>query len=173
MLLPSSRPQALTRILRECAPADLCRHRLLGTRQWLPVPCGGCPRRPLSRRRLRLLGPRQWLPIPCGGCPRRPMSRRRLLLLGPRQWLPVPCGGCPRRPMSRRRLLLLGPRQWLPSPVEVAPAGLCRVVASFFTFCYFLTETRSFFRQRWPRFDWIFDFISFDEIFLRFYYYYK
>ena len=45
------------------------------------------------------------LPVPNGGCPRRPMSRPRLLLLGPRQWLPVPCGGCPRRPMSRRRLL--------------------------------------------------------------------
>ena len=45
-------------------------------------PCGSCPRRPLSRRRLRLLGPRQWLPVPCGGCPRRPWSRRRLRLLG-------------------------------------------------------------------------------------------
>ena len=67
-----------------------------------PRPCGGCPRRPLSRRRLLLLGPRQWLPVPCGGCPRRPLSRRRLLLLSPRQWLPVPCGGCPRRPLSRR-----------------------------------------------------------------------
>ena len=65
---------------------------------------GGCPRRPLSRRRLLLLGPGQWLPVPCGGCPRRPLSRRRLLLLGPRQWLPVPCGGCPRRPLSRRLL---------------------------------------------------------------------
>ena len=64
-------------------------------------PCGSCPRRPLSRRRLRLLAPRQWLPVPCGGCPRRPLSRRRLLLLGPSQWLPVPCGGCPYRPLDQ------------------------------------------------------------------------
>merc|ERR1712024_200446 len=84
--------------------------------------------------RLLLLGPRQWLPDPCGGCPRRPLSRPRLLLLGPRQWLPIPCGGCPRRPQSRRRLLLLGPRQWLPVPCGGCPAGLCRVVASFFSY---------------------------------------
>ena len=102
-------------------PMSRRRFRLLGPRQWLRVPCGGCPRRPLSRRRLRLLGPRQWLPVPCGGCPRRPLSRRRLLLLGPRQWLPVPCGGCPRRPLSRRRLRLLGPRQWLPVPCGGCP----------------------------------------------------
>ena len=39
----------------EVAPAGLCRvvaSILLGPRQWLPVTCGGCPRRPLSRRRL-------------------------------------------------------------------------------------------------------------------------
>ena len=54
---PFSRPQAVApRPLWtvEVAPAGLCRVAscLHGPRQWLPVPCGGCPRRPLSRRLL-------------------------------------------------------------------------------------------------------------------------
>ena len=66
----------------------------LASASWNVAPSGLC-------RRLLLLGPRQWLPVPCGGCPRRPLSRRRLRLLGPRQWLPVPCGGCPYRPIDQ------------------------------------------------------------------------
>ena len=57
----------------EVAPAGLCRVAsscLHGPRQWFPVPCGGCPRRPLSRR---ILSSRPH-PRPClgllGGCSR-------------------------------------------------------------------------------------------------------
>ena len=108
----------------------------IGPRQWLPVPCGGCPRRPLSHRLCLLsvfsaVGPRQWFPVPCGGCPHRPLSPRRLLLLGSRQWLPDPCGGCPRRPMSRRchhssRPQAPRPLWRLASPAYVSSASFFR-----------------------------------------------
>merc|ERR1711884_66097 len=124
----------------EVAPAGLCRvvePILHGPRQWLPGPCGGCPRRPLSRRRTnssrpQAVAPRplwrlpppasvassnQFFTAPGSGSPApvevAPAGLCRVvepILHGPRQWLPVPCGGCPRRPLSRRRLLLLGPR---------------------------------------------------------------
>merc|ERR1711884_786670 len=171
----------------EVAPAGLCRvvaSILLGPRQWLPVPCGGCPLWPLSRCRLHSSRPQAVAPRPLwrlpppasvassppfftapgSGSP-SPVEVAHAglcrvvasVLHGPRQWLPVPCGGCPRRPLSRRRLhssrpqtvaprplwrlppsasvassppFFLAPGSGSPSPVEVAPAGLCRVVAS-------------------------------------------
>merc|ERR1711884_793203 len=118
----------------EVAHAGLCRvvaSILHSPRQWLPDPCGGCPRRPLLRRRLHLLGPRQWLPVPCGGCPRRPLSRRRLHSSRPQAVAPRPLWRLP-PPASVASLppFFTAPGSGSPSPVEVAPAGLCRVVAS-------------------------------------------
>ena len=135
---PSSRPQAV-------APRPLWR---------LPPPAYVAS----SPSSLLLLGPRQWLPGPCGGCPRRPFSRRLRLLSffsAPGSGSPSPMEVAPAGLCRVVASFFSAPGSGSPSPVEVAPAGLCRVVASFFTFCYFLTETRSFFRQRWPRFDWI------------------
>ena len=83
-----------------------------------------------------------------GGCPRRPLSRRRLRLLGPRQWLPAPCGGCPRRPLSSG--------SGSPASASFFRPGWLNAVG-YGVYKWFFSST--------------FDFDSFDEIFLPFYYY--
>merc|ERR1711884_554197 len=133
----------------EVAPAGLCpvASCFLGPRQWLPVPCGGCPRQPLSRRlhssRPQAVAPRPlwrvpppasvassppFFTAPGSGSPSpvevAPAGLCRVvasILHGPRQWLPVPCGGCPRRPLSRRRTNSSRPQAVAPRPLWRLP----------------------------------------------------
>merc|ERR1712077_171021 len=102
---------------------------LIGSRQWLPVPCGGCPRRPLSRR-LRLLSvfsaPGSGSPSPVEVTPAglcrvasvfSPSSRPQAVAPRPLWRLPPPAFVA--SPPSSLRLL--GPRQWLPVPCGGCP----------------------------------------------------
>ena len=113
---PSSWPQAVPPCPLPCLgpgpgqlPPLLRCFRLLRPRQWLPVPCRGCPCRPLSRR-LRLLGPRQGLPV---------------LDLASASWKVAPAGLC------RVASVFSAPGRSTYFPVEVAPASLYRVASVF------------------------------------------
>ena len=72
MPFQSPRPRALTRILCEFAPADLCRPHLLGPSQALTKIL--CEFASSGLCRLRLLDHAQWLSELVRGCPRRPLS---------------------------------------------------------------------------------------------------
>merc|ERR1711884_241256 len=76
-----------------------------------------------------LHGPRQWLPVPCGGCPRRPLSRR-LLSSQPQAVAPRPLWRLPPPASVASPLVFTAPGSGSTSPVEVAPACLYRVVVS-------------------------------------------